>query len=370
MTKRGKIWILCVICLILMSIGILVNKSQAFSWNIRFGNVSATGVIDVGQNITIYATVMNDYSSAKTRDIGLVIHQGLVNYSALLIKNQLLPANSANNIFNWTVLINATGDYELLFYIGGIESYKVMHLIVGAYPSGLPSQIIINETFSVNTTNYITNNFTLFLSETEYNTLINNITNSIYNTVINNIIVNNTIIINFPDNEAQSALYFGMVGLTVMGMYGIMSTDKTHQSYEVTPTRKKDGKRRSNKHWYNLLPFVLDRRFQYGLAMVFGVIGWIIGSVLIYPTFNLVIQEQLAFGYDILVGSYIFGLLFGTFIALLILSIDAFPLFIVALATSMIICIIIEAWMLLIIVVIGIFLSILCLLYLWKKSFQ
>jgi len=319
-----------------------INTTQAWGdSSIPIGNVSAIGDLSPGNNITLEVTAINTYASAKTRDIGLVLPYGLINYSPLVIEDVVIPADGFATV-NFSIYINSTGDYELLFYTYegyGIDQYKIMHLIIGAFPDSLPISIIINETVyveeipvdvyaDINVTQWLTNNFypniTLLVNETEYNT--------IHTTIINNITQN--VIVNVVNNYSQwqwqnqsqwiifdvpaGILYGSMAALGLIGVHNVVAGETTIK----TRRRRRKGGQYTDAAEPELEDgWEFERRVQYGYGLLGAIFGELLGVFLIYQFLPTSIQDNFA----LIAGSYA-PFLFGIFIALgfffIILSLD------------------------------------------------
>ena len=172
-------------------------------------------------------------------------------------------------------------------------------------------------------------------------------------------------------DPVQTASFLGVAGMVAIGMYGVMSAEKTHTSYKGSPKdskekRKRDG--RGNGHWYNLLGFELNRNFQYGLAILAGVLAWIIGYSAIFPALSYEMQMKMSLGYETMeTGAYILGIFMAVFVGLLVLSIDAFPLVVIALAIPITIFVIIEQWLFFWLMLFLFTVGILITIYLWQE---
>jgi hypothetical protein len=259
-----------------------INSVNASSDKIQIGAISAQGDITVNSTITLQVTVINTYSSDKIRDIGMALPYGLVNLSETTLKNVVIPGDSYI-ILNFTIFINSTGDFEILFFEHngyGIGDWTTAHLLVESYPESLPIQIIINETVyideipvtvyeEINVTNWLINNnynnLSVLINQTNYNLITNNIINNITNIVVVNVINNytqwqwqNVTVIVPTDEWGVGALYFTLGGSAIMGIF-FMGTAKS--SFEKGSSYKKS---RAG------IP-IADRSFKFGLGVFAGV---------------------------------------------------------------------------------------------------
>jgi hypothetical protein len=335
---------------------------------IRIATVSATGDIKVNSTLLLQAVVVNTNGWSHTHDYGVVLPPGIVNKSPTLISN-IYVAGESIKLINFTILINSTGDFELLFYDssgGGINSYYIAHLLVQSFPSALPSNIIINETLDIDNTIYINNtipvninatipvyaninisnvlnnenfintNISTICNTTVYNNLINNITNTIYNTYLANIsnaiynefIANITqyfnitqwqqqwqwqnVTIIFPSDDGQQTFLYMMAGAGILGVFFLGSATTSIEKV----TRIKEEKKKSK--WATLASpltsqtSMLNRRFKFGLATVLAATLTTLGTLAVFPSLGF------SFAYSVT-----FGLLLGAIGFIIIASLNA-----------------------------------------------
>jgi len=319
-----------------------ISSSHAVS-QLYFGNASVIGIIAPHNNVTLEVTAFNQGGSAKIVKVGMVVPSGLIQWDTSE-HTVLIPKESTNKTV-WQILINSTGDFEILFYMmygGQLDTYRIFHLLVQSAPSQLPYEIIVNETIwinatipvyvneTVNVTNYVNNNnynnFTCFVNESVYMNLINNITNTIVNNVYYNITLNYYLYINQSQWQQQNQsqwiifdipsgiLYGSMAALGIVGVHNIASGDSTIVARRVSRRRK--GRSDSDAEGWEF-----NRRVQYGYGILGAIAGELVGALLVFQYLPSYIQTNFAF-----IGSGYAPFLFGLFIALgffcIILSLD------------------------------------------------
>lgn len=323
------------------------NSGHCFNGGTYIGSVSAIGNIQVDENVTLEVTVLNTYGSFRIRDVGLVLPYGLINQSNLHIEDVMIAGDSFETV-NFSILINSTGDFQLLFYLfdgGGIVHYEILHLLVEAFPDELPIEIIVNETVIINETipitlyeevnvsNYLEinnyNNYSVLINETEYNNIINNISNNIYNdvyvTLINNIsqwqwqnqsqwqnqtqwMYNNYMLL----TQALCYLGFGLVG-----MYTVTTAKETW----------KIKKRKKTEEEYR----VLNRNVVFGTALIGAVGAELTSAFLLFNVLPSQVQHNFIQISNPLIGNHIFGIIIALITYFMILGLYSYKFLVVSL---------------------------------------
>jgi hypothetical protein len=285
--------------------------------------VSYQGDIAVNETIVLQATIINTYTTSRIRDIGLVLPNGLTNYSPL-VKNINIPGNSFRFV-NFTIQIDSVGDFELLFYVLSgtqISDWKTMHLLVESFPATLPPEIQINTTIYINNTIPITinetvivdnviNNFdtiTVFCNDTIYNNITNTILNNIYNLVLINVTLNfnvtqwqqqwqwqnQTVIVNVGNPE-QEVLLYTLAGTGILGLFFI--------GYSGGPLKKKEifgvpgGPPPKKGSYFSPVIPELEHKFKYGLGLMLAAIVAALTIFLIAPLINASLIVSIVLGF-------------------------------------------------------------------------
>jgi hypothetical protein len=363
MKQKARLFLTLNVILI-TSMLLICNNTAACATSVSIAAVSAKGTLAVNSTITLQATVLNIYSNSQTRDVGLALPTGLVNQSKLLIKDITISKNSYRFV-NFTILINSTGDFELMFYLlngGAVSNWLTMHLLIEGLPTALPPQIAVNTTIRINTTININNtipilvnatipvsatinvsntlnnfnNITMLCNTSVYNAIVNNMTNEIYNTFLANItnVIYNQFIANitqyfnitqwqqqwqwqnvtiiFPADNGQQTFLYMMAGAGILGVFFLGSATTSIEQV----TRIKEGKRKSK--WAALTSpltsrtAMLNRRFKFGLATVLSATLTTLGTLAVFPSL----------GFDF-AYSVTFGLLLGAIGFIVIASLNA-----------------------------------------------
>jgi hypothetical protein len=362
---RQKVKFLLIFNLFLLSTLLIISgNTAACATSVSITAASAKGTIAVNNTIILQATVLNTFSNSQTRDVGLALPTGLVNQSKLLVKSITISKNSYRFV-NFTILINSTGDFELMFYLlsgGAVSSWLIMHLLIESLPTALPSQITINTTIKINNTININNtipvqinatipvyavinvsntlnnfnNITTLCNTTVYNAIVNNITNKIYNIFLANItnVIYNQFIANItqyfnitqwqqqwqwqnvtiiipPYDTTQQVLPYMLGGTAILGLFfmgysGAVFKKKEEEVYEtVFPAKTK-------KQQLGLPTSVIPEfkhQFKFGLGLILAAGISALAIFLLFP----------ALGFDLLV-SIVLGFAAASIVFLIVMS--------------------------------------------------
>jgi hypothetical protein len=355
--------------------------------------VNTTNLIDVINNITndinLTNYLVNDINISNIIQNSFDPTVNITNYNEFItnLTNNIVNDINITNQYtiNTTNYIEVNNFNNFSLFLNQTEYNELYNSIYNNLTNEIYNDVYNNITNVIYNNIYPTiyNNFSAEIYEDFYNdffntflvTLVVNLTPSFNQTI--DIIINNTINIGIEFDPVQTAVTFGWLGLAMLGIYGIMMAENTHTPYSKMSIssggsigrknrksydrrnkgklsflglgkisrRKKDGGRTTSKHWYNLLPGVMNRQFQYGLAIIGFVVTWIIGYSVIFPNLDASMQLKLSLGSGYtLFGGHVLGMLLGLFVVFLILSIDAFIVLVASLIYPMIIFLILEDW--------------------------